>query len=81
MGAISAHVPEAAFIPLPESELGSSMSRVSEAINAKLSRSKAAVVGPGLGEDDYADALDADVVWSAGGRGEEEDWDSDRSAQ
>lgn len=56
MGAIITLVPEAAFVPLPESELGSS-ERVREALSEKLDKSKAAVVGPGLGEDEYADAM------------------------
>jgi NAD(P)H-hydrate epimerase len=57
MGPIVSVVPEAAFIPLPESDLESSFKRARQAIADKLSRSKAAVVGPGLGEDEYADAL------------------------
>jgi len=68
MTAIVALVPEAAFIPLPESDLESSTSRVGEAISAKLAKSKAAVVGPGLGEDDYADALMRTLFGRAGAR-------------
>ena len=56
MSAIVTLVPEAAFVPLPEGELGSS-ERVRDALSEKLGKSKAAVVGPGLGEDEYADAL------------------------
>jgi NAD(P)H-hydrate repair Nnr-like enzyme with NAD(P)H-hydrate dehydratase domain len=57
MSAIVTLVPEAAFIPLPESDLESSATRVREALNTKLAKSRAAVVGPGLGQDEYADAL------------------------
>jgi NAD(P)H-hydrate repair Nnr-like enzyme with NAD(P)H-hydrate dehydratase domain len=57
MGAIATIVPEAVFIPLPEGDLDSSLRHARESIGAKLARSKAAVVGPGLGEDEYADAL------------------------
>ena len=56
MSAIVTLVPEAAFIPLPESDLGAS-ERVRESLTEKFGKSKAAVVGPGLGEDDYAEAL------------------------
>lgn len=57
MGPIASMVPEAAYIPLPEGDLESSSRRVHEAISTKLTKSKSAVVGPGLGEDDYADTL------------------------
>jgi NAD(P)H-hydrate repair Nnr-like enzyme with NAD(P)H-hydrate dehydratase domain len=57
MGAIAALVPEVAFIPLPEGDLDASSRRAKEAIGSKLARSKAAVIGPGLGEDEYVDAL------------------------
>src|SRR5829696_5847825 len=39
-----------------ESDLGAS-ERVRESLTEKFGKSKAAVVGPGLGEDDYAEAL------------------------
>lgn len=57
MGAVAAIVPEAAFLPLPEGELDSVARRAREVIAGKLERSAAAVVGPGLGEDEYVDAL------------------------
>lgn len=57
MGSVAALVPEAGFIPLSEGDLDSSARRAREAIGAKLERSKAAVVGPGLGQDEYVDAL------------------------
>ncbi|MCC6790346.1 MAG: NAD(P)H-hydrate dehydratase [Thermomicrobiales bacterium] len=57
MGTIAALVPEAAFIPLPEGSIESSARRVHEALSPKLAKFRAVVVGPGLGEDEYADSL------------------------
>jgi NAD(P)H-hydrate repair Nnr-like enzyme with NAD(P)H-hydrate dehydratase domain len=57
MGAVASLVPEAAFIPLTEGDLDSSARRAREAISEKLERSAAIVVGPGMGDDDYVDAL------------------------
>jgi NAD(P)H-hydrate epimerase len=57
MSPIATLVPEVAFIPLPEGAIESSSRQVHDAIAAKWSKSKAAVVGPGLGEDEYANAL------------------------
>jgi NAD(P)H-hydrate epimerase len=55
--AISTLVPEAAYIPMPEGDAESVARRAIEPIGAKLERSKACVIGPGLGEDEYAGAL------------------------
>lgn len=57
IAAISTLVPEAAYIPMPEGDAESVARRAVEPIGAKLDKSKALVVGPGLGEDDYASAL------------------------
>lgn len=68
MGAIAALVPEVAFIPLSEGDLDSSSRRAHDAIAAKLERSRAAVVGPGLGDDDYVDGLLRTLFGRAGTR-------------
>jgi NAD(P)H-hydrate epimerase len=57
MSAVASLVPEAAFIPLSEGDLDSSARRAREAISEKLERSQALVVGPGMGQDEYVDAL------------------------
>lgn len=57
MGAVATLVPEAVFVPLSEGDLDVSSRRAREAISAKLERSAALAVGPGMGEDDYADSL------------------------
>jgi len=57
MGAITSIVPEASFMPLPESDLGLGGDRVASRINERLEKFKALVVGPGLGEDEYADTV------------------------
>ncbi|MEA2523451.1 MAG: ADP-dependent NAD(P)H-hydrate dehydratase / NAD(P)H-hydrate epimerase [Thermomicrobiales bacterium] len=54
---ISTLVPEAAYIPMPEGDAESIARRAVESISEKLEKSKAVVVGPGLGEDDYAAEL------------------------
>ncbi len=54
---ISTLVPEAAYISMPEGDAESVTRRAIDAIGEKLAKSKAVVVGPGLGEDDYASAL------------------------
>lgn len=55
-GAIVIHVPEAATIPLPEGEAAGNR-RALELLEQKLEKSAALLVGPGLGEDESADAL------------------------
>jgi NAD(P)H-hydrate epimerase len=54
---ISTLVPEAAYIPMPEGDAESVARRAIDPIGAKLEKSKACVIGPGLGEDPYAAAL------------------------
>jgi NAD(P)H-hydrate epimerase len=55
--AVSTHVPEAAFVLLPESDSPATARRAVEMISGKLDKSKALVVGPGLGDDDVAETL------------------------
>jgi NAD(P)H-hydrate epimerase len=50
-------VPEVTVIILPEGEGASVAQRAAEAIAKRLARSKAMVVGPGLGDDDATGAL------------------------
>jgi NAD(P)H-hydrate epimerase len=57
MGAIASIVPEASFMALPESDLGIGGDRAAERVRERLEKFKALVVGPGLGEDEYADAV------------------------
>jgi NAD(P)H-hydrate epimerase len=54
VSAIAAHVPEAIYVPLAESDLASSSKRTREDLEQRLERCGAVVVGPGLGDDDYA---------------------------
>lgn len=55
-GAVVVHVPEAATIPLPEGEAAGNR-RALDLLETKLDKSAALLVGPGLGEDESADAL------------------------
>lgn len=55
--AIASIVPEAVFIPLPEGDLGPGGERAADKIREPLERYRALVVGPGLGEDEYARAV------------------------
>lgn len=57
LGAIASIVPEATFLPLPEGDLGPGGERAASRIQETLERYKAMVVGPGLGKDEYADAI------------------------
>ena len=57
IGAIAAIVPEATFTPLPEGDLGPGGERAASKIRESLDRYKALVVGPGLGDDEYATAI------------------------
>jgi ADP-dependent NAD(P)H-hydrate dehydratase / NAD(P)H-hydrate epimerase len=50
-------VPEASFTILPDGDLGSTSSRLLETVAEKASKCAAFVVGPGLGDDDYARQL------------------------
>jgi NAD(P)H-hydrate epimerase len=56
-GALTILVPEAVTIPLPEGDASGSGRRAAELIEPKLEKSKAMVIGPGLGEDEPADLL------------------------
>ena len=56
-GPISTLVPEAGFTLLPDADIGSLGRRISDAIDAKAEKCSAFVIGPGLGEDDYATEL------------------------
>lgn len=60
MGAVATLSPETVFIPLRDGDLGSAKAAI-EAIKPKLDRSHALLVGPGLGEDEDADALMAAI--------------------
>lgn len=57
MSAVATLVPEAVFLPLRDGEPGPAARSAIEAIQPKLERSRAMLVGPGLGQDDHADAL------------------------
>jgi len=57
MGAVASLVPEAVFLPLRDGEPGPAARAAIETIQPKLERSKAMLVGPGLGDDEYAEAL------------------------
>lgn len=57
VGAVAGIVPEAAFIPLPDGDPRISGRRAYELISDRLHKAKAAVIGPGMGDDEYADAL------------------------
>lgn len=61
VGAIATLVPEAVFIPLRDGEAGPAARSAIEAIQPKLERSKAMLIGPGLGQDEHAEALLAAV--------------------
>ncbi len=57
IGAIAAAIPEVAFIPLPETESLSGVHRANELIGEQVAKSRAVVVGPGLGADEATDGL------------------------
>ncbi len=57
IGPVATLVPEAVFIPLGEGDLEASARRARESIEKKLERCNALVIGPGLGDDDYVNAL------------------------
>jgi NAD(P)H-hydrate epimerase len=57
MGAVASLVPEAVFLPLRDGEPGPAARAAIEVIQPKLERSKAMLVGPGLGDDEQAEAL------------------------
>ena len=57
VSAIAASVPEAAYLLLSESESSGGARKVIEQLTAKLEKSAAMVVGPGLGDDEATSAL------------------------
>ncbi len=57
IGAIAAAIPEVAYIPLPETESLSGVHRANELIGEHVAKSRAVVVGPGLGADEATDGL------------------------
>ena len=56
-GAVTTAVPEAAIVLLPAGDVSGTARRAADLIKAKMTRSKAIVVGPGLGDDEAAEAL------------------------
>ena len=50
-------VPEAAYLILPEGDIGSSGKRLFDAIGERAERNAAFLIGPGIGHDDYATHL------------------------
>lgn len=57
VGVTATLVPEAVFVPLPETESSHSVQRALELIAPQVEKSKAMVVGPGLSRDETALAL------------------------
>lgn len=57
IGTIASQVPEVVFIPLSDSDPQRSVDAINEAVIGEHARYSAAVVGPGLGQDDPAIAL------------------------
>ena len=57
ISSIAASIPEVAHVILPESDTHSGAKRTHELITERLARVKSVVVGPGLGDDDAAEAL------------------------
>ncbi len=56
-GVLAMQVPEAITIPLPDSDSAGSGQRTAEMISARLERSSAILIGPGLGDDESTDYL------------------------
>jgi hydroxyethylthiazole kinase-like uncharacterized protein yjeF len=57
IGATAALVPEAVFLPMPETDSNHGVQRAIELIAPQVEKSKAIVVGPGLSRDETASAL------------------------
>lgn len=57
IGTIASAIPEVAYIPLPETESLSGARKAIELIGEQLGKSRAAVIGPGLGSDNDNDRL------------------------
>jgi NAD(P)H-hydrate repair Nnr-like enzyme with NAD(P)H-hydrate dehydratase domain len=56
IGAIAGLVPETVFLPIPDGELGSG-DRLIKAIDERAQRCNSFLIGPGIGNDDYARQL------------------------
>ncbi len=57
VGVIAGAVPEAAFLPLSETETTQGARRSAEEITTRLEKATAIVIGPGLGDDEASDGL------------------------
>ena len=57
ISAVASAIPEVAFVPLPETESSSGARHAAELIREKTEKAKAAVIGPGLGDDDASHGL------------------------
>lgn len=68
-GIVTSAVPEAATIALPSGESAGTGRRAVELIEEKLAKSKAVLIGPGLGEDAETDALLAAMFGAASAHG------------
>ena len=55
IGPIATLVPEVAFTAIPDGDLGTNGSRLIESIKARAERCSAFLVGPGLGDDTFAE--------------------------
>ena len=66
---VAGAVPEAAAVLLPQGDSAAAGRRATEIIGEKLEKSAAMVVGPGLGQDESADALLSALFGFGGARG------------
>lgn len=57
MGAVATVVPEVAFVPLPDGDLSTVGRRLMDVLAPRAERCRAVVIGPGLGDDEYATAI------------------------
>ncbi len=64
--AVTAAAPEAAIVLLPAGDVSGTARRAADLIKHKMEKSRALVVGPGLGDDEAAEALLAALFGSAG---------------
>jgi NAD(P)H-hydrate epimerase len=65
---VSTLVPETVFIPLPEGEADIAARTAKTKIEERLEKARALVVGPGLGDDEHATALLAELFGGKSGR-------------
>jgi len=70
ISAVASAIPEVAYIPLPETESSSGARRAADSIGEQMERTRAVVIGPGLGSDDASDMLLA-ALFGFGGRSEQ----------